>query len=411
MRSWFFRMALWCTLLAGLCLPSVAFCQTTAPAADGLPVEVTPAPAVNFVPLYNGQDLSGLEIVNGPPDAFVARDKELVSSGAARYPTLLRSLGTYENFILRLEYKGPKHSQFALLLHAPEHGRGSRVGIGIQLGDDVAAGSRAMPSGSIHGLINAPFVATRHFNEWNSVAVLMDWPRLAVWINDKKVQDLNCEDHHALRYRARQGRIGFQTLETPFVVRNLYIAELPSKEQGRWISLFNGRDLTGWHIEGKAKWEVHEGAIRPSPPIPGYLVSDQEFQDFELQLYARTGRLTNSGIFFRWKSLASADRGYEVQILNNPDSNNPTGSIYGYSRANVLTATDGDWFPIQLIVQGSRAVVRVNGEFSTIAEHLTMVRPGSIALQMHDAAPPIEFKDIRIRPLLTSETLEFHDEE
>ena len=353
----------------------------------------------DFVSLFNGLDLAGWRIVDGKEDAFKIREGVLEFTTLGGYPTWLCSERTYENYVLRLEYKGPKHSQTGLLLHAPPHGKAGDVGIRIQLGDDVADGAKALPSGSITGVRHASVIATGDFNRWNTVEVLVDWPVLQVRINDQLVQDVNCAADQELRYRHRVGYIGFQDLGTRLSLRNIRIRELPPREESQWLSLFNGRDLTGWKIIGSPCWEVEDGVLHGRTTGTGYLVSEREFENFELRAYVRTSRHANSGIFYRWKSLVPPDRGYEVQILNIPDVSNPTGSIYGHMRADPLAATDGAWFPIQIIAEGPQTVVRVNGKTCTVAENLAIVRPGAIALQMHDRRSAIEFKDIRIRPL------------
>jgi len=79
-----------------------------------------------------------------------------------------------------------------------------------------------------------------------------------------------------------------------------------------WRSLFNGRDLTGWHIAAKPAdrdkpfWTVEDGAIvcdslgRPDHDYV-WLITDDEFSDFELQLKVRTFKQSpgNSGVQIR----------------------------------------------------------------------------------------------------------------
>jgi len=54
---------------------------------------------------------------------------------------------------------------------------------------------------------------------------------------------------------------------------------------------------------------------------------------------------------------------------------------------------------MQIRVQGSRVVVRVNGETTVNYEGLATVRPGHIALQMHMKGAWIDFKDLKIKRL------------
>ena len=54
------------------------------------------------------------------------------------------------------------------------------------------------------------------------------------------------------------------------------------------ISLFNGKDLTGWTTKGSAKWKVIDGIIKGgqdgNPSKSGILLSEKIFKDFDLRL-------------------------------------------------------------------------------------------------------------------------------
>src|SRR5256885_4737098 len=57
----------------------------------------------DFVPLFNGTDLSGWVNLNCAPTTFTARDGMIVSTGK---PTgVMRTQKMYENFILELDWK------------------------------------------------------------------------------------------------------------------------------------------------------------------------------------------------------------------------------------------------------------------------------------------------------------------
>lgn len=68
--------------------------------------------------------------------------------------------------------------------------------------------------------------------------------------------------------------------------------------------LFNGKDLKGWHNYGKAgqpvkeQWVVDEGAIHLSNRGGGDIVTDAEYENFELQLEWKISEAGNSGIFY-----------------------------------------------------------------------------------------------------------------
>jgi len=80
------------------------------------------------------------------------------------------------------------------------------------------------------------------------------------------------------------------------------------EKQDGWKLLFNGKDLTGWHSylankPGKA-WKVEDGAIALKKDAQSVdkdfadLVSNEEFENFDLKLEFKTDTCANSGVMF-----------------------------------------------------------------------------------------------------------------
>jgi hypothetical protein len=352
-----------------------------------------------FVSLFNGKDLAGWHLEGVDKKAFAVEQGELRLTYDNLWPTWLRSDRTYENYVLRFEFKVGYYCETGLLINAPLHGPCARVGMKILLTEDTAPGAKTQHTGTIVGVAREKMLATKYFDQWNTVEVVMDYPVLRVTVNDKVVQEIDCSQNEKLRYRLRQGYIGLQGNASPAAFRNIRIKELPSKE--KWIPLFNGKDLSNWQTIGKTTWKAVDGVIvgKGTPAATGYLLTRAEYQDFELFAYIRTTRQANGGIFFRWKTLGTDDRGNEIQIYNDPDGNNPTGSVYTVARTENLTARDGEWFPMHIFLKGNKCVVRVNGEMGGVTDQITTIRPGMVSLQMHTRGATIEFKDLRVKPL------------
>lgn len=93
---------------------------------------------------------------------------------------------------------------------------------------------------------------------------------------------------------------------------------------GKTINVFNGKDLTGWHIDGeKNQWVVKDG-ILTSPESGSNLITD-EIQDFKLHVEFRYPEGSNSGIYLRGR--------YEVQIVDSEGlepSDIYLGGVYGF---------------------------------------------------------------------------------
>ncbi len=90
------------------------------------------------------------------------------------------------------------------------------------------------------------------------------------------------------------------------------LAALAGRAESPWVSLFNGRDLTGWSVTGrpadvaKGFWTVEEGCIvADSLGHQGHdyvwLLSEKEYDNFELELEFQAFRNSpgNSGLQIR----------------------------------------------------------------------------------------------------------------
>lgn len=354
------------------------------------------ADADGFSPLFNGRDLAGW--VKEGPAGFRVKGGELICDGSGNYPTWLRTEETFENFILRLEFRHGLYGDSGVFLQAPKHGRNSNVGFEVQISDDTRdPGLVAHSCGAIFAAVPPLVRAAKPLEEWNQLEIEFDWPKLRVTLNGKVVQDLDIDRHPELRERLRSGYLGLQDRGAVVHFRNIRVKRLPAKEV--WKTLFNGKDFTGWkfHDEG-AKWSIEEGAI-VGRNGNGYCMTQQEFTNFDLRLYVQSSHLSNGGVFIRWKS--RADRGAEIQIEDIPDSNNPTGSVYDRARATHLPLTPGEWALMQIRAEGSVVAVRVNGELVARAVNVS-ARPGTISLQMHKRGGVVRFKDIQIKPIGSS---------
>jgi hypothetical protein len=133
----------------------------------------------------------------------------------------------------------------------------------------------------------------------------------------------------------------------------------------------------------------------------GHLATKEQYRDFDLQMYARGSRQHNGGIIFRSaaKREGATDRRYEIQLHDVPEAHYPTGSLYHFKRASYPNIRDEEWFLFQLLVEGPRCQVRIDGDTVMEYNDLKDVQPGHIQLQAHQAGRWTEYKQIRIKAL------------
>lgn len=350
-----------------------------------------------YTPLFNGRNLDGWQVVDGPESAFYVDDGAIVVSEAANSPTWLRTAKQYENFDLRAEFFVKGWIDSGLLLHAPLHGDAQDAGICIKLFHKLES-PKPEGMGSIFPLLAPKTVNVKSKGEWNEIRVRFDWPRLQVWTNGEVVQDLDVETNPELGHRLRQGYIGLQSLSYPIRFRNIEIRELPGKV--KWRSLYTKpADLTAnWQVEeGKAKWSPMGDTLRADGL--GHLMTRERFKDFALELYVRASLHSNGGILFRAEGSGGSKEHYEIQLHDVEGAVYPTGSLYGLKRAKYPHIPPESWYLFQLFVKDRHALIRVNGETVTDYNSLDRTGDGHILLQAHQAGRWIEYKDIRVRAI------------
>jgi Domain of Unknown Function (DUF1080) len=159
-------------------------------------------------------------------------------------------------------------------------------------------------------------------------------------------------------------------------------------------SLFNGKDLTGWKINGTEKWYVDKGEmVCESGPDKqyGYLSTTENYKNFELTLQFKQEANGNSGVFFRSSIEGVKISGWQVEVA---PLNNNTGGIYeSYGRGWLIKPTAeaqkalkvGKWNKMKIKVIGDEVTTWLNGQqMIYIKDEKIGKGEGFIALQIHD---------------------------
>src|ERR1700687_4884844 len=81
-----------------------------------------------FLPLFDGNTLSGWSVREGPESAFYMRDGAIVVHESSGFPAWLRSANQYEKFDFRGEFFIQGWIDSGIYFHAPEHGRNTWEG-------------------------------------------------------------------------------------------------------------------------------------------------------------------------------------------------------------------------------------------------------------------------------------------
>lgn len=204
-----------------------------------------------------------------------------------------------------------------------------------------------------------------------------------------------------------------------------------------FTSLFNGKDLAGWHgynphsvtkLTGEKKeamlkkmrddfaqhWSVKDGEIY-NPGTGPYATTDQEYGDFELTLEYNMSPKGDSGVYLRgapqvqiWDPTDEKAFKHGAQLGSGALWNNSPGKP-GKDPLVLADKPAGEWNTLRVVMVGARVSVWLNGKQTV--DHATMenyydrksalAAKGPICLQTHGA--PIRWRNVAIREIAGEE--------
>jgi len=190
----------------------------------------------------------------------------------------------------------------------------------------------------------------------------------------------------------------------------LFISYYTARSQQDYVSLFNGKDLSGWTIHGTEKWYVENGElVCESGPDKqyGYLSTEKSYYNFELSVQFKLEANGNSGIFIRSGIDGTKISGWQVEVAP-PDQH--TGGIYeSYGRGWLIQPKPEDekmlkadeWNTMRILVNNDEITSWLNGkEMINLKDEKIGAGKGFIALQIHDGGGiKVRWKNILIKEL------------
>lgn len=184
------------------------------------------------------------------------------------------------------------------------------------------------------------------------------------------------------------------------------MATIPQKE--KWVSLFDGKTLKGWHTIPGGEWKMAKGIVvgisLKSDERHGLLVTDKSYKNFKIRLKykAITG---NSGLYFRADEVGGTVgvSGFQAEI----DPEKDAGGLYETNgREWVIQPKPEDvkkwykpnqWNEMMVMAQGKNITVHVNGQKTADLTNDPGRTEGHIALQLHGGQDMhVQFKDVEI---------------
>lgn len=143
--------------------------------------------------------------------------------------------------------------------------------------------------------------------------------------------------------------------------------------RGEWQSLFDGVSTRGWHNAGKAaldpRWQAIDGALVLTAPGGGDIVSDAQFDDFELELEWQLAPGGNSGLFYRAPDADPVwQRAAEYQLLDDAAAedrfvpSHRAGAVYDLvAPEGAVLRPAGDYNQTRIVACGPQVEHWLNG--------------------------------------------------
>ena len=181
------------------------------------------------------------------------------------------------------------------------------------------------------------------------------------------------------------------------------------------LSMFNGKDLSGWTTKGSAKWKVIDGIIKGgqdgNPSKSGILLSEKIFKDFDLRLEFKIDEhgKYNSGVYFRKSKTKPLGRPYQINI-----GRGAADEPVGLHLDDWLDKGDTDdkyrkplkWNNLRIRAVGPEIKAWLNGQlivdYKDPSPRKDLLEAGMIGFQTYGAeghAGWVHFRDIRIKEI------------
>jgi 3-keto-disaccharide hydrolase len=172
--------------------------------------------------------------------------------------------------------------------------------------------------------------------------------------------------------------------------------QAPAVSAAKWQTLFDGTSLKGWTMVGDANWRLVDGTVEADSGT-GFLLSNESYSDFDLDLEFFVSADANSGVFIRCGNRGEIGAGtcYEVNIFDErPDPTYRTGAIVDVAKPSVMIDSGEHWNHYEISARGNHLVVKLNDQMTVDTTDDKLIA-GPFALQY--GAGRVVFRNVRVR--------------
>jgi hypothetical protein len=179
---------------------------------------------------------------------------------------------------------------------------------------------------------------------------------------------------------------------------SLTLGPASAQKPSDWITLFDGTSLDNFNRVGTANWKLGSGMVEATSG-PGFLVTKENYANFELRVEFWVDEGANSGVYMRCQdgTQITDKTCYEANIFDKrPDQSGRTGAIVHIAKPLAVVDAGGRWNTYEITAKGPELTVRLNGTLTAQAKD-DKLTSGPIALQYN--AGTVRFRRVQIRRL------------
>lgn len=192
------------------------------------------------------------------------------------------------------------------------------------------------------------------------------------------------------------------------------VSALAADDEAGFKPLMDGKTFTGWKManENTNTFKIEDGAFvtRGNRCHLFYVGDEQPFKNFHLKVDVMTDTNSNGGIYFHTKYQENSwpKGGFECQVNNTQGDWKKTGSLYDVVNVAQSLATDNKWWTQEIIVEGNKVTVKVDGKIvlnyneppgAQAGDFERKLSEGTFGLQAHDPKSVVRYKNIRVKRL------------
>jgi len=185
------------------------------------------------------------------------------------------------------------------------------------------------------------------------------------------------------------------------ILLSLASASLLSAEDNGWISMFDGKTLTGWKAnQHPDSWTAKDGMIVGDGEASHLFWMARQCENCEFKADVKISDGGNSGMYFRTAFGPGFPHGYEVQVNSTHKDPVRTGSLYNFVKIYKQLVPPDTWFNQLVIARGNHIIIEVNHKkVVDFVDEKNTYTSGYLALQQHNKGSVVMYKNLMMKPL------------